>query len=128
MSKLKGWSNNEVIEEQDIGTLIDDELINFDLYRLVGGISDDNPFRKTQSARNYERIRTIRGRLDRRDAIYKTQSGDVSKSVDHLFIATVYYKGLKIGDVLKYNDQDYVVKFINKVGQSYSEAEVEITV
>ncbi len=127
MSRLVPWTNPDAVEQQDVATLISDAIIDFELYRYTDGISNANPFRKTQPERTLQRLRTVRGRLDRRDRIYQGQKGEVSSSVDHLFIATVYYRNFKIGDVLKYQNISYQVKFVNKVGQSFSEVELEIT-
>lgn len=125
MSRDRAWINTDQMEREDVAQLMMDEMVDIKLLRWAE-LGDDDGFRKQNTERRLNLVRVIKGRIDRRTQIFRGQDGEVSKSVDHLFIATVYFKDLRTNDVLEVNHQQYKVKFVNKVGQGFSEAEIEV--
>ena len=125
MSRLAAYINKDVMEREDVDMLMSDDSQNINIYRYPDA-ADGDGFRQTTPKRALALFKVVRGRIDRRDRIYQAQAGEVSKSVDALYIATIYFKDLRTDDILEMNNQKYTVKFVNKIGQSFTEAEVEV--
>ena len=125
MSRTAAWINKDIMEREDVSSIIDDDAQDLKLYRFTE-LSSNDGFREQSPKQDYRYIRTVRGRIDRRDKVYQSQTGDVSKSVDTLYIATLHTKNIKIDDELFDGQLRYRVTVINKVGAGFTEAEVEI--
>ncbi len=127
MSRLGAWIQKDDMERQDIGMIIDDDAVDIEQWRMQEQGESDG-FRETNVKRRMVRIDRIRGRIDRRDAIYRTNKTDSGKVTDQLFIATVYKRDVRVDDVLRLDRNEYRVKFINKTTQSFTECELEIKI
>lgn len=121
MSRLEAWDNVDEMERKDIASIIGDRYSIIKQYRKPD--LDDMDGFEENSLRRLTFLRNLKGRMDRRDRVYQAQKGEDSRSVDHLFIATVYGLDVRANDVLKVDNVSYEVKFVNKVGQSFTEAE-----
>lgn len=126
MSRLAAHLDLDDMEREDVAKIIDDAAVDLNQYRYTDNI-DENIFRDDDNSRAPVFLRKVRGRIDRRNKIFMSQNGEVSKSVDHLFIITAYTKDVKTNDIFKFDGIEYVIKFVNKVGQSFSESECEVT-
>lgn len=127
MSRLRSWIDTDDMEREDVAMLMTDEMVDIKLLRQ-NKLDDNDGFRKQGTGQYLELKRIIKGRIDRRNAIYRPKEGDAGIITDQLFIATVYYKNLLANDVLELDNRQYRVKFINKVGQGFTEAELEVLV
>ena len=128
MSRTNSWIDKDLQERKDVADLIDDDAIEIRQHRYPEyDKEEENIFKAQTPKRELKFVRNIRGRIDRRDRIYTPKPGEVSKSTDHLFIATLYHSDVKINDVLIANGNWYNVKFLNEVGQSFTEAELEVS-
>lgn len=128
MSRLNSWIDKDLMERTDIGLMIDDDAVDIEQWRMADLDPDTDGFRESNIKRKLTRIDRIKGRIDRRDAIYRTQDGVAGKVTDQLFIATVYKRDVQVGDVLKLNQNEYTVRFINRTTQSFTEAELDIKI
>jgi len=126
MSRIASWIDKDDMERKDVAALMQDDMVDIKLLRFNKFDSDDG-FRKQQARRELELVKVIKGRVDRRTQIYRAQDSQNSKSVDHLFIATVYYRDVRVGDRMELPGVLYTVKFINQVAQSFSEVELEVS-
>ena len=121
MSRLEAWDNVDEMERTDIALMIKDREAIIKQYRdpdltTMDGF-EENSLRKPTFLRN------LKGRMDRKDRVFQPQRGEVSRSVDHLFIATVYGRDVQIDDLLEVDGQRYRVTAANIIGQSFTEAE-----
>lgn len=126
-SRLGAWINKDDMERRDIGMIVDDDAVDIEQWRYQEQGESDG-FRESNVERKLIRIDRIKGRIDRRDAIYRTINGESSKVTDQVFIATVYKRDVRVGDVLKYFNEQYKVRFINKTTQSFTECELDIKI
>ena len=127
MSRLNAYINKDVMEREDVAMMMSDDSTDIKLLRY-SDLSINDGFRAQSPKRKLRFQRTIKGRIDRRDRIYQRQSSEAGSPVDALYIATVYYKDLRKDDVLQVGAQQYVVEAVNKVGQSFTEAEVIVSI
>jgi len=127
MSRLAGYINKDVMEREDVAMMMSDDSQEIKLFRYTD-LDDEDGFRQTSPERKPRYVRSIKGRIDRRDRIYQPQNGEVSKTTDAIYMATVYWKDLRVDDILMVPGQEFRVKFINKIGQSFTEAELEVQV
>ncbi len=125
MSRLNAYINTDRMEREDVDVIMQDGCRDIYIYRYTD-LSDDDGFRKQVPTRDLRLIKVVRGRIDRRDAIYKPTKTDSSTIVTTMYLATIYTKSLKTDDVLEYNGQRFTVRVVSKIGQGYTEAEVEI--
>lgn len=125
MSRLNSFLDTDIMEREDVSMILEDYSQDLRILR-VPALSDDDGFRAQTPSREPVLLKIVKGRIDRRDRVYESKTGEVSKSVTTLYIATMYYKGLMIGDLIDDGTLQYQVKFVNKIGQSFTEAEIEI--
>ena len=126
MSRLNAYINKDVMEREDVAMMMADDSTDIKLLRYTD-LSDNDGFREQSPKRKLRFLRTIKGRIDRRDRIYQRADSEAGSVVDALYIATVYYKDLRKDDVLQVGAQQYRVEAVNKVGQSFTEAEVVVS-
>ena len=126
MSRLNAYINKDVMEREDVATMMADDSTDIKLLRYTD-LSDNDGFREQSPKRKLRFLCTIKGRIDRRDRIYQRADSEAGSVVDALYIATVYYKDLRKDDVLQVGAQQYRVEAVNKVGQSFTEAEVVVS-
>lgn len=127
MSRLASWVDKDLMEREDVHSIIRDDMVDIEQWRLTE-LSEQDGFREQTPKRKMVLIDRIKGRIDRRDAIYRTQNGESAKVSDQLFIATVYKRDIRPEDVLKLNGIEYKVRFINKTTQSFTEVELDIKI
>lgn len=125
MSRLDGYLNRDTMEREDVASLMEDESENIKIYRFTELTTDDG-FRQTNPVRDLRLFKIVKGRIDRADAVIHPKLGEVSRSVIYTFTATLYYKGLKIDDILEARGERYTVTAVSKIGKSFTEAEVEV--
>lgn len=126
MSRLNAYINKDVMEREDVAMMMSDDSTDIKLLRWTE-LDENDGFRESTIKRKLRFLRTIKGRIDRRDRIYQRQDSEAGSAVDALYIATVYYKDLRKGDVLQVGSQQYTIEAVNKVGQSFTEAEVIVS-
>lgn len=123
-NRIAAYIDKDVMEREDVAMLMSDDSRDIKLYRYTE-LSDNDGFRKQSPERKLRYVRHIKGRLDRRDRIYNAQKAEDGSVTDALYIITVYYKDVRVDDVVIVDNVKFTVKSINKVGQSFTEAEVE---
>lgn len=126
MSRLAAYIDKDDMERKDVAALIADDAVDIKQYRYTGD-DDGNIFRKGDPARSLKYLRTVKGRIDRRQNVKVNQNGEVTKSIDHVFVLTVYGRDVKVGDVFEHDDIQYIAKLTFKVGSSFSEVEAEVS-
>lgn len=125
MSKLDAWDNTDDMEREDVASIIDDRNSTIKQYRNTV-LGDSDGFEEQTPRQSVRFLRNLKGRIDRRDRVYNPNRTDVSRSVEHLFIATVYGRDVIIDDVLELDNQRYVVTWVNPIAQSFTEAECRV--
>lgn len=123
MSRLAAYIDKDDMERRDVAELIADDAVDLKQYRYIGD-EEDNIFRKGNRALRY--VRTVKGRIDRRQNVKINQAGEVTKSIDHTFVLTIYGRDVKVNDVFRYDGIDYIATYTFKVGSSFSEVEAEV--
>lgn len=126
-NRIAAYINKDTMEREDVAMLMSDDSQDIKLFRFTD-LGGNDGFRKQSPERKLRYIRTIPGRIDKQTRIYAPVEGTDGKVTQSINVATVYYKDLRVDDVLMVPGQSYTVKFINKVGQSFTEAEVEVVV
>lgn len=124
MSRLAAYINKDMMEREDVAALMSDDSMDIQLYRY-SELTDEDGFRKQKPNRELRLVRVIKGRIDRRDRIYNVQTPNDGHVTDALYIATVYYKDIKVDDELVAPGYPaFRVEAINKIGQSFTEVEI----
>lgn len=125
MSRLEAWTDTDQMERQDVASIIGDQIKLIKQYRL-SDLGDMDGFEEPSVRREHQFLRNLKGRIDRRDRVYIEHRDETVRSVEHMFIATVYGKDLKKDDILEADGMKYHVVAVNTVGQSFTEAECRI--
>lgn len=125
MSRLDGYLNKDTMEREDASALIEDDSQDIKIFRY-SNLDESDGFRKQNPVRDLRLWKIIKGRIDRSASAIQPRDGDVVRSVVYTYVATLYYKGLQIDDVLEMNSRRYTVTSVSKVGNSFTEAEVEV--
>lgn len=125
MSRIRSWIDTDDMEREDVATLMMDEMTDLGLHRYTE-LSDDDGFRKQSTERQLSYIRSIKGRIDRKNQIYRPQTSEAGHITAVLFVATVYYKDLRVNDQIEHQGNFYKVQHISKTGQGFTEAELEV--
>jgi hypothetical protein len=126
MNRLAAHIDKDDMERRDLAALIADDAVEIKQYRY-SGVDNENIFEQSDPKRSLKLLRTVKGRIDRRNQIYLTRSGEMTKTVDHVFIITIYGRDVKEEDVFEHDNVMYTARFANKVGQSFTEIEAEVT-
>ena len=125
MNRIAAYINKDTMEREDVAFLMADDSEDIKIYRYTQ-LSDNDGFRKQTPERTLRYIKVVKGRVDKRDRSSNPQYPTDGQVTAVLYIATLYYKDLQVDDVLVTNTLSYVVTAINKIGMSFTEAEVEV--
>ena len=124
--RLEAWIDEDDMERQDVAAIVKDRAITFKQLRILS-LSDNDGFREQSPKHEYRLLREATGRLDRKNRTFAQQKSDDGTAVDVYFIITVYQIDVNVNDIFEYEGVQYKVTGKNRIGQSFTECEVEVT-
>ncbi len=125
MNRISGYIDSKHMEARDVSEIMQDSMVTLQLMRKEGD-DDKDGFTENPAYKDYTLVANIKGRIDRKNAVYIEKNGEISRATINVYIGTLYYKDVRPGDQLICGVGKYQVETVSSVDQTFVECDLEL--